>query len=894
MRFAARIIIGFRNLLHKRDVEKGLDDEIRGYVDLVCDERVAEGMSQAEARHTALAELGGTESVKQAVRDKRAGTATEMVWQDVRYGVRQLRKSPGFTVVAVLTLALGIGANTALFTVINAAMLKLLPVSAPEQLVQLLHNHDDDSFTTALWRQMRAQQDVFSSVFAYQGRLFDTARGGEKHLVPGLYVSGGYFSSLGVNAALGRVLTDSDDRRGAAPVAVISYPYWLREYHGDPGVLSRSISVDKQLFQIVGVTPPGFFGTDVGYQFDVAVPLEAERFIEPGRPALDDPGTWWLFVIGRLKPGVTLAQAQARMKVLSPSIDRGALPPDKASEMPGFYNNEIDVTPAPSGISALRYTYGRALVLLGVMVGLVLLIACANIANLQLARAGGRQREFAIRAALGASRLRVIRQLLIESLMLSCAGAVIGLLVANEGCRLLVRLTSSRWQPSYLDLSPDLRVILFVLGTTLATAVLFGLAPALQLASVAPQNALKQNASASTGRRRLELTRFLVPLQVALSMVLLFGATLMLRSLADLLKQNLGFNKNGVLLVTTDLEQLNLKDAQLQQKVEDLHSRLKALPGVLSVSRSVVTPISGMSWQWYVIPEIGRSATKQVHVFFNLVSPEFFSTLDTALLAGRDFDQNDTKSAPLVAIVNQTAAHALFPGLNPIGRVYHDRSDPKHELVVRIIAVAVDAKYRHLKDPVPPTIYLPIAQNPAPFPVVGTYEVRFAGPSASMINETRKAIQTMDSSLSLEFSLLSDQVNDSLRQQDLIAGLSSLFSILALALACIGIYGVVACNISRRTSEIGVRMALGARRSDVLGMILRQSLLLVGSGIAAGIPAAILASRLMRSMLFGVDPGDPLTIALTIAAMTTTAILAAFGPARRASRIDPMEALRCE
>jgi predicted permease len=301
-----------------------------------------------------------------------------------------------------------------------------------------------------------------------------------------------------------------------------------------------------------------------------------------------------------------------------------------------------------------------------------------------------------------------------------------------------------------------------------------------------------------------------------------------------------------------------------------------------------------MSWQWYVIPEIGRSATKQVHVFFNLVSPEFFSTLDTALLAGRDFDQNDTKSAPLVAIVNQTAAHALFPGLNPIGRVYHDRSDPKHELVVRIIAVAVDAKYRHLKDPVPPTIYLPIAQNPAPFPVVGTYEVRFAGPSASMINETRKAIQTMDSSLSLEFSLLSDQVNDSLRQQDLIAGLSSLFSILALALACIGIYGVVACNISRRTSEIGVRMALGARRSDVLGMILRQSLLLVGSGIAAGIPAAILASRLMRSMLFGVDPGDPLTIALTIAAMTTTAILAAFGPARRASRIDPMEALRCE
>ena len=810
---------------------------------------------------------------------------------DLRYAVRQLRKSPGFTAVAVLTLALGIGANTAIFTVMNAAMFKSLPVVAPERLVQL-DRGKEDGFTYSLWQQIRAQQDVFSNVFAYQGRLLDIADGGEKHLVTGMYVSGSYFSALGVPAIVGRTLTDRDDTRGAPNVAVISYSFWQRQFNGDPAVLNRSLTLDKHHFDIIGVTPRAFHGMDVGFDFDVAVPLVANRIIEPEFPVIDMPTGFWLFVFGRLKPGVSFEQARERMKVLAPSISRAALPPDLDLSEQQRYMEGIGMEPAATGVSQLSDSYGRALILLSLMVGVVLLIACVNVANLLLARARVRRYEFAVRVALGAARGRLIRQLLTESLMLSAAGTVIGLLLAHWGSQLLVRATSYRLQRSFLDLSPDLRVLLFVLGVSVATALIFGLAPALQLANSAPQIVLKESSRAAAGRRRWELTRMLVPAQIALSIVVLFGATLFVRSLRGLLTQDLGFQKQGVLLLDTDLRGIRSPGPQQQELADELTVRLEALPGIRSISRSAVTPISGDFWKWDVEPD-APGVPGKVSVFANAVSPSFFKTFGTVLIAGRDFDEHDTQSSPLVAIVNQTAAQKMFPGVYPIGRTYHDRLDPKKDLVIQIVGIAKDAKYLRLRDSVPPTIYLPLTQNPVPR-IVGTFALRFSGPVSSIATEVRESVRSIDPRISLEFEPLSDQVSSSLQQVYLITGLSSTFSILALVLACIGIYGVVAYDVSRRTAEIGIRMALGARRSDVLEMILRESLQMAGLGIALGIPAALLATRLIKTMLFGVQPADPLTIGASITIMACTAAFAAYFPARRAAKVDPMVALRYE
>jgi putative ABC transport system permease protein len=869
------------------------DEEIREHIALLEERFRARGMSADEAAREARRQFGNATILREQHRAQRGFLSPSEWWRDARFGARMLTRTPGVTLIAVLTLALGIGLNVAIFTVLDALMFKALPVVQPERLVQLRRGNGDDSFTNALWKQIRAQHDAFSGVFAYQGKLFDSASAGEKHFVTGLYVSGSYFSALGVPAVIGRVLSDQDDRRGAASVAVISYPYWKRQFGGDSGILDRQITLEKHNFQIVGVTPPGFYGTDVGYQFDVAVPIESERIIEPEHPLLDNPMGWWLYVFGRLKPGVTLQQAQARMAALSPQINAAALAPHADAETSDWYNAAIGLSRAATGVSALRDSYGKALVLLGIMLGIVLLIVCANVANLQLVRFRARRREFAIRAALGAARVRLLRQLAIENLMLAAAGAGAGLLLAHYASHLLVLATSSRLQPSVLDLSVDYRLLLFVVGITVATAMFFGVAPALQLANVAPQNAMKQDSQATSGRRRRDWTRVLVPLQVGLSIVLLFGTALFVRSLDDLVTQKLGFRKDGVLLVNTDLDTYHVSDQHRQLLASVLQHRMQAIPGVYSISRSAVTPISGMSWQWNVKPENGNRDAKKVHVFVNLVSPGFFRTLGIPLISGRDFEVHDDANAPLVAIVNQTAAMRIFPGSDAIGRSYRDDDPEKHPLV-QVVGVAGDAKYRSLRDTIPPTIYLPIAQNPAPFPVTGSFEVHFSGAAAAVTRQIEEAATSVDPQISLECELLSDQVNDALHQAQMIAALATVFSVLALALACIGMYGVMAYSVAGRTVEIGVRIALGARRSNVVQMILRESLWLVAVGLIAGIPLALVATHFVRTMLFDVRPADPLSMVATTLVIVATTSLAAYRPAAHAARIDPGRALRSE
>jgi predicted permease len=874
-----------------------LDEELETHLALLTERFVEQGMPPNEAAAAARRQFGNSTLLQQRHREARSFMFFSNLWRDLCFSARLLRKSSGFTAVALLTLALGIGLNIAIFSVLDAVMFKTLPVTQPDHLVQLRRNNgniSDVSFTYALWKQVQAQQDVFSGVFAYQGRLFNTAQGGEKHFAEGLYVSGGYFSTLGVPALLGRTLTDEDDRRGAAPVAVISYAYWKRQLGGGPDVLKREITLEKHRFQIVGVMPRWFYGMEPGDQFDVAVPLEAERIIDPDHSILDRPMAWWLYAFGRLKPGTSVESARARMRGLSPYINGAALPASADTDTRDSYMVPIDLVPAATGVSALRENYGKALILLYAMLGIVLLIACANVANLQLVRFSARRREFAIRAALGAARGRLFRQLATENLMLAAAGAGLGLLLARYASRLLLMLTSSRRQPTVLDLSIDYRLVLLVIGLTVATALFFGTAPALKLAHVAPQNAMKQEAQAVTGRGRREWMRFLIPLQVGLSLVLLFGATLFVRSLDGLLNQKLGFNKNSVLLINTDLDIHKGTDQQRQQIASALQERLATLPGVLSASRSAVTPIGGDSWQWDVEPQTGSGGAGTIHVFGNLISPGFFQTLGTPLLAGRDFDAHDTADAPLVALVNQTAAASLFPGVNPVGRFYHKVNSNKNNPLIQIVGVVGDAKYRRLRDAAPPTIYIPITQNTSPVPVIGTFEIHFAGATAPMEKQVEQLVQSIDPQISLEVTPLSVQVSDSLRQVQMIAALAAGFGVLAVVLACIGMYGVLAYSVSRRTAEIGVRIALGARRSSVLWMVIRDSLKLVGVGVALGVPAALMGARLVRGMLFGVPPTDAVSLLAAALVIGTTAALAAYYPAARASHIDPANALRYE
>jgi putative ABC transport system permease protein len=813
--------------------------------------------------------------------------------RDVRYGIRMLSKTPVVTLMAVMTLTLGIGLNAALFSVLDALLFKALPVAKPEQLVQLKRADGDDNLPYWLWRQVRAQQDPFSGMLACSAATFDSADGGEKKLVNGQYVSGDYFSTLGVPAMLGRTLTNQDDRRGAAPVAMLSYVYWQRQFGGNPAVLGREIMLDKHGFQIVGVMPSWFHGTDVGYSFDVAIPLESERNIEPDNSMLDRTSYSWLYVFGRLKQGVSLDSAQARMQILSRNILSAAPSTDVVAKMRGWNSAIIEVFPAATGTSDLRETYSKALILLNVMLGIVLMIACANVANLQLVRFDRRRREFAIRAALGAMTARLLRQLVIENLMLSALGAGLGLLLARYTSLLLILATSDKTQRTVLDLSLDLRLVLFVAGVTIGTTILFGIVPALKLAQVSPQTALKQESQLMTGRAHRTWTRILIPVQVGLSMVLLFGATLFLRSLDDLLRQKLGFNKDNILLVKTDLEKHQGTYAQRQHLATILQERMMAHPGVLSVSRSAVTPISGVSWQSDVKPEGGKKDGQKVHVFINMVSPGFFNTLGTPLIAGRDFGVQDTPGAAPVAIVNRTAALRIFGDSDPVGWFYQD-IDHKKDQAIQIVGVAEDAKYRHLRDVAPATIYIPIEQNPSPMLVIGTYEIHFSGGALEITKEVEEAARSVDPRMSLDFELLSTQVDDSLRQMKIITWLASGFGLLAMILACVGIYGVMAYGVSQRTTEIGVRIALGAGRFGVLQMVMREALKLIAVGLVIGISGAMIGARFVSAMLFGVRPFDPASLIAAAALITTTAGLAAFTPAARAARIDPANSIRYE
>jgi predicted permease len=813
--------------------------------------------------------------------------------QDVRYALRALRGSPGFAAVAILSLALGIGANTAIFSLIDSVILKTLPVAHPENLL-LVAIDKSPYFTNPIWEQIRDRQDVFSGIFTYGGGRFNLAAGGEARYAQGRYASGQFFDTLGLHALLGRTFTVADDRRGCPATAVLSYGFWQREYGGRADAVGKNISLDHHPFEIVGVIGPGFTGIDVGSDSDLYVPLCTEKIVRGEFSSLDYRSSWWLRVIGRPKPGVSASQAQARLKTLAPLIFEATVPPGwKAEDQQEYRKRSLDTQPAANGFSNLRKQYQPALMVLMAIVGVVLLISCANVANLLLARSAVRQREIAIRIALGSGRGRLMRQLLTESLVLSLSGAALGILFAQWGARLLVRLLSVGGSQVFLDLNIDLRVLAFTAGVSILTALLFGLAPAWRGTAVNPQSAMKANGRGVIEGSKFGLGKALVVAQVALSLVLVVGAGLMLSTFFRLETLDAGFDREHVLLANVDLRNANYPKERRGAAMREMLEHLRALPGVRSASVSNMTPVSGSFWNENL--EIEGYTSKggdDTLVYFNEVSDRYFETLRTDLIAGRDFNSHDTPESPKVAIVNQTMAKKFFAGENPIGKRYRAEEGNKMGPWTEIVGMVRDSKYGSLREDILPTSFTAASQDATP--MWYTFELRAAGPPTAVISGAKSAIAEVNRDVSLQFKPLALQVDESLARERLLASLSGFFGALALALATIGLYGVMSYNIARRRNEIGIRMALGAEQSRVLRMVLREVAILIGLGLAIGLAAAMGTTRFVESFLYGTKANDPWTLSLAAGFLALVAALAGFLPARRASRLEPMNALRDE
>ncbi|HUI42292.1 MAG TPA: ABC transporter permease [Terriglobia bacterium] len=899
---------GLRALFRKRQTESEMNEELRGYLDAAVREKLRGGMSREQALREARVEMGSPEAVKEEIRRAGWESHLESLWQDTRYATRAFRKNPSFTLVALLSLALGIGANAAIFSLLDALVLRALPVRAPGELVLFGKGHwagsvdglPDTSmqlFSYRFFRELRQKNEVFSEAAAIDSLPFNTharVAGGENlEKVGAELVSGTYFTTLGVNPVLGRALTAADDQTpGGHPVAVASYSWWQRRFAKDPFVLGKTVTINFTAYAIIGVTPPEFFGTTVGRAPDLWIPLAMEKEVSPGWNGLEKPLFQSLYLIARLKPGVSAAQASADTNVLFQQfVHEAAGPKPSPKQVAAMQRAKIELTPAANGLSQLRLEFSSPLKVLMALVGLVLLIACANIANLLLARTGARRREIAVRMSLGAGRARLVRQLLTESLLLSFAGAALGLLLAGWATRLLLLMVSGAQETVPLRVALDGRVLIFALLITVLTALLFGAAPAFRSARFSPAPALKEGRGSASAAARNRFARGLIVGQVALSLVLLAGAALFVRSLVNLMNVDTGFNKQNVLQFQLDATAGGYaEDARLESLYEEIEGRVAALPGVSGASMSFFTFNQGGWTSGIRVP--GRSQNeKDPEVANNIVGPQYFEVMGIPLVLGRTLSLKDTATAQKVAVINETLAKTYFPGGSPLGRSFSIGDDPKDQNI-EVVGVVKDAKYFSLDEKPRPAAYYAHAQNVGYIP---NLSVRYSGDPRAIIGEVRRTISGVDRNLPVsDAQTLESVVDDAVLNQRLIAQLSAFFGLLAVSLACIGIYGLMSYAVSRRTNEIGIRVALGANRSDVLWMVLREILLLVAIGLAIGVPAALAGSRYLRDMFFGLSPADPVSLVAATGLMLAVAVFAGYLPARRAARVDPMVALRCE
>jgi putative ABC transport system permease protein len=824
---------------------------------------------------------------------------------DFRDAFRALRATPVVSAVAILSLALGIGANTAIFSLVNSLMLRSLPVQEPQRLVQVLTGPTRTSFSNPLWEQLRERDhQLFDGAFAYSSSRFNTARGGEAQLVNGVMASGGFFDVLGVPAILGRTFTPENDVRTGTgtdkrQVAVISYGFWQRHYGGAADVIGRPIELDRIPYTIIGVTGPEFTGADQGTAYEVAIPLAAEPLMRGEKEsAMDQRTWWWMRVMARLKPGDSIDRAIAALRGVQPQMRDATLPVKdyRPQDLPRYLKDPFTLRAAANGPNGLGRQYKDPLYIIMGVVALVLLIACANIANLLLARANSRRHELSIRVALGASRWRIARQLLAESALLSAIGTALGLLFAQWGARVLVREMSGPATAGALDVGLDWRVLLFTAGLATATALLFGIVPALRSTRVAPQEAIKEQGRTIVGESRFGFGSMLVIAQVALSLVLIVGAGLFMRTFSTLSNVRLGFEPDPILMVGANAKRSAIDPSARAALYERLRQAAASVPGVRSAALQNITPLTNSQWDTLIENPEGLSLPeKERDVYMNEVSPGFFATYSTPILAGRDFSAQDTLASPRVVLVNETFAKKYFKGTSPIGRrVRNDPSPGENPPWKEIVGVVRDAVYDSLRDAVPPTMYQSVAQAEKPGPSI-TIAVRAASGSPALLTRSvADALSRIDGDVTLTFKPYKDTVRAATVQERVIAMLSAFFGGLALLLAGLGLYGVMSYAVSRRRTEIGIRMALGAGPAGAVKLILLRVAVLVGLGVAAGAGLSLWAAKLLASssLIYGLTPRDPGTLLTAALVLTTIGGIAGYLPARRASRIDPARVLR--
>jgi len=881
-------------LLSRRRRDRDLDDEVQAHLELLAEEFVRNGMSQPDARAAARREFGGVDQVKEIYRDQRGLPFLDTLSQDVRYALRQLRRNRGFAAVAILTFALGIGANTAIFTLIDGLLLRWLPVRDPQQIVQLTIVRPDaprpgQSLSYPLVRALSAQTPaLFSGLFGFSNTTFLVGSRDAPERVRGAWVTGAYYETLGLKPASGRLLTPGDDRLGANPAAVITDGYWERRFARDPRISGTTMLVEGVPVTIVGVTRPPFTGVDVGDSADITLAIGVVPQILPTQASLLDADTTWLQVFARPRDGVSRSQAKAGLAVVWPRVVDEVVRASDEGTRRRVVGTTLNLIDGGTGWTLLRQQFLQPLFVLMALVGLVLLIACANVANLLLARAMARRREIAIRLAIGAGRARIVRQMLTESILLSLAGAAAGLSLAWFIERFLISLLSSaRRTPIMLELTPHWHVLAYTTATAVITGVLFGLAPALR-ASTAGSAAALTTGSKVIGESRGRLAPSLVVAEVALSLLMLVGAGLFVGTLQNLRHRDVGFRHDGILLADIDGAQTGRDGPQLTAFYAELLREAERVPGVRSASLSLITPLAGGGISSpNLVARNGQPLGGET--YFNGVGPRYFVTLKTPVVAGREFSESDAGSAPHVAVANETFIKRHFSGVAALGQHVSIFGDD-----VQIVGVVKDAVYESLRDAPPPTVYMPIAQarSDPSRPVTLAID---AGDSSSPLSLTfERLLQPKFPGVPVRVRTFSGQIERALIRERLMATLAGGFGVLALVLASVGLYGLLAYTVARRTNEIGVRMALGAGRARVVQLVMSDACRLVGLGTALGLLAAPLTSRLVASMLFGLAPTDPATLVAAAAVLGVSGLIASFLPAYRAARVDPMVALRQE
>ena len=903
-----------RSLFRRTAVERELDEELQHHLQRQIELNVERGMTREDAHHAALRAMGGVEPHKEACRDQRNVQIVDHLIRDARYGLRLLRRAPVFAAVAILSLALGIGANAAIFQLIDTVSLRSLPVVNPEELAEVradgvnaFGNHHDSfnsEVTYPLWEQMRAHQSAFSTMFAWGNTQFLVGRGGEARLARGLWVSGDFFPALGITPARGRLLAADDDRRGCgAGAAVVSHAFWQTYFGGRESVIGSTLTLRGQPFTVIGVTPAGFTGLEVGRTFDVALPVCSAVL---WRPSPDQRDYWWLTVMGRLKPDWTIARADEQLRSLSPGLLDATIPPGYGADLINQYRGfRFGVIPTGRGVSRLRERYGTSLSLLLSLTGLVLLITCGNLATLLLARAGAREREIAVRAAIGASRPRLVSQMLIESLLVAAGGAALAVPVAVLSGRALVAFLDTPESSVNLNLTVDWRLVSFVGAIAILTSILFGLVPALRVSIVDPIAAMRRSSRGMTvDRHRARFQRGLVIGQIAVSSVLVISALLFVQSFRNLAAVDTGFEQNGIIAVSfLDLAASALAPEQILARQQQLNGEIRSVPGVAAAAASTHVPLSGQMWSHF-FRVTGVAGNNRKASRFAYVSPGYFDTLKIPIRSGRDFHDLDNARSQRVMLVNESFVRSHLAGLNPIGATLRTIAEAGFpETTYAIIGVVGNTKYADMREEdcwcnsaggsMPPIAYVPIAQNPSPYawaPVI----IRSTVSRSGITSAIAQRVTRLNPGMAIEFTELRSQVRERLLVERMMAWLAGAFGVLAIVLVIVGLYGIIAYLTVSRRSEIGIRLALGSTRAQIVMMVLSQNFWLLAAGLAIGLPLAAAATLGARTLLFGLTPTDIPTLAAAACLLASAAALAGSIPAWRAARIRPEAALRCD